>query len=263
MDNTPVVDEVAESKMNVLFEVTTLSKTLAAILFILMPFVGGYIGYKISNSMKATPAIELPTKTNTTAISEVNVLRVGGESMPNKFLAYWCNESDVNCLQHKSSTPNDSVNVSALYAESATSTYLLDLLYLSESTSKAYFRTANEKDEVVGLVSFDMNTKSISQADELYSDFEAMDISYDGRYIVFANKERNEVLVSDLEKGVIIAKENVTSGTLQKSNCDHTLKPAELSFIYNHQVRYQIYSSESTTGCEYRPIAVGNFPIAH
>lgn len=262
MENTPVVDEVIVPKKNVLFEVTTVSKILAAILFILMPFIGGYIGYNISNSTKATPVIESPTETYTTTVSEVNILRVRGESMPNRFLAYWCNESDKDCLQHKSSIPNDSVNVTALYAESATSTYLLDLLYISESTSKAYFRTANERDEVVGLVSFDMNTKSISKADELYGDFEAMDIAYDGRYIVFANKERNKVLLSDLEQGVIINEEEVTGGTLQKSNCDPTLKPADLSLTYSHQVRYQIYSSELASGCEYKSIAVGNFPIA-
>ncbi len=259
----PIVDEFVAPKKNVLFEMTTVSKTLAAILFILMPFVGGYIGFKIANSIKATPVIEVPTITDTTAVSEVKILRVRGESMSNRMLAYWCNESDINCLQHKSSVPNDSVDVTALYAESATSTYLLDLLYISESTSKAYFRTANERDEVVGLVSFDMNTKSIINADELYGELEAMDIAYDGRYIVFANKERNEVLVSDLEKGALINKEKVTGGTLQKSNCDPALKPADITLTYNYQVRFQIYSSELTSSCEYKPTAVGNFPITH
>ncbi len=263
MENTPVTDEVVVPKKNVLFEVTTLSKTIAAILFILMPFVGGYIGYKISNSTKSIPAIESPTETHTTDVSEVNVLRVRGESMPNRMLAYWCNESDINCLQHKSSIPNNPVNVTDLYAEYATSTYLLDLLYISESTSKAYFRTANERSEIVGLVSFDMNTKSFIDADELYGELEAMDIAYDGRYIAFANKERNEVLVSDLEKGVIINKEKVTGGTLQKSNCDPALKPADITITYNHQVRFQIYSGELAGSCEYKPTAVGNFLIAH
>jgi len=44
MENTPVADEVVVSKKNVLFEVTTLSKTLAAILFIILPFVGFWVG---------------------------------------------------------------------------------------------------------------------------------------------------------------------------------------------------------------------------
>ena len=178
MEDAPVVDEVVTQKSS-LFVVTTLSKTLAVILFIIMPFVGGYIGYKISHSTVATSEIEVSNKIDTTIASEPKVLRVRGESMPSRFLAYWCNESDINCLQHKSSIPNDSINVTALYAESATSTYLLDLLYISESTSKAYFRTANEKDEVVGVVGFDMNTKSITKADELYGEFETEDPDID------------------------------------------------------------------------------------
>ncbi len=44
MDNTPIVDEVAVPKKNVLFEVTTLSKVLAAVLFIILPFVGFWVG---------------------------------------------------------------------------------------------------------------------------------------------------------------------------------------------------------------------------
>jgi hypothetical protein len=48
MENTPVVVEVAESKKNFLFEVTTVSKTLAALLFITLPFAGFWIGTKYS-----------------------------------------------------------------------------------------------------------------------------------------------------------------------------------------------------------------------
>ncbi len=45
MENTPVVDEVVVPKKNVLFEVTSTSKVLAGVLFITLPFVGGWIGY--------------------------------------------------------------------------------------------------------------------------------------------------------------------------------------------------------------------------
>lgn len=50
MDNTPIVDEVVAPKKSVLFEVTTISKTLAAILFIVLPFIGGWVGYIYGNN---------------------------------------------------------------------------------------------------------------------------------------------------------------------------------------------------------------------
>ncbi len=45
MDNTPLNTEESSSKKNVLCEVTSLSKIFAAVIFITLPFVGGWIGY--------------------------------------------------------------------------------------------------------------------------------------------------------------------------------------------------------------------------
>ncbi len=49
MENTPVVDEVVVPKKNILFEVTTVSKVLATVLFIILPFVGFWIGLQYGN----------------------------------------------------------------------------------------------------------------------------------------------------------------------------------------------------------------------
>lgn len=55
MENTPQVNGTITPKKNVLFEVTTLSKTLAAIIFVVLPFIGGWIGYNYGKS--ATPSV--------------------------------------------------------------------------------------------------------------------------------------------------------------------------------------------------------------
>lgn len=72
MENTPIVDEVVVPKKNVLFEVTTLSKTLAAILFITLPFVGFWIGYTYNNTEvkeNIISPIENPSVTNIETIA--------------------------------------------------------------------------------------------------------------------------------------------------------------------------------------------------
>ena len=74
MDNTSVVDEVVVPKKNILFEVTTVSKVLAAVLFIILPFIGGWIGYIYgkNNSVNITATnTELKTPTQITA-TELN-----------------------------------------------------------------------------------------------------------------------------------------------------------------------------------------------
>ena len=68
MENTPVVDEVVVPKKNILFEVTTVSKVLAAILFITLPFVGFWIGYTYNNTgvtENNVPTTEKPAVANT------------------------------------------------------------------------------------------------------------------------------------------------------------------------------------------------------
>lgn len=54
MENTPIESEVIVPKKNVLFEVTTVSKVLAAILFIILPFVGFWIGYTYGSNNSIT-----------------------------------------------------------------------------------------------------------------------------------------------------------------------------------------------------------------
>lgn len=61
MENTPMVDEVIVPKKNILFEVTTLSKTLAAILFIILPFVGFWVGYNYDSTAKVAENTVLNT----------------------------------------------------------------------------------------------------------------------------------------------------------------------------------------------------------
>lgn len=54
MENTPLTDDVIVPKKNVLFEVTKVSRALATILFIALPFVGGWIGYTYGNNNSIT-----------------------------------------------------------------------------------------------------------------------------------------------------------------------------------------------------------------
>ena len=49
MENSPIVAGANVTKKNILFEVTTLSKTLTAVLFIILPFFGFIIGNHLAS----------------------------------------------------------------------------------------------------------------------------------------------------------------------------------------------------------------------
>ena len=54
MENILVVDKVVVPKKNVLFEITPTSRVLSAILFIVLPFIGGWIGYTFGSNNSTT-----------------------------------------------------------------------------------------------------------------------------------------------------------------------------------------------------------------
>ncbi len=73
MKTTPSKSETTTVPKSTVFQVTTLSKTLALIIFIVMPFVGGYIGYtyapeKIVEIEKIVEKITPPVPTEIKAI---------------------------------------------------------------------------------------------------------------------------------------------------------------------------------------------------
>ena len=60
-----MVDEVVVPKKNVLFEVTTASRVLAAILFITLPFIGFWIGTKYSKEINSeVQIVTIPSSVN-------------------------------------------------------------------------------------------------------------------------------------------------------------------------------------------------------
>ena len=69
MENSPTGEETTVPKKNALSEVTTLSKTLAAILFIILPFLGFWLGAeyskKINSDIQATITPVANTKEQT------------------------------------------------------------------------------------------------------------------------------------------------------------------------------------------------------
>lgn len=71
MGNTPLINEEVVPKKNALFEVTTVSKALAAVLFIILPFIGFWIGMQFRTQTPMVDTIPTPTLEK---ISEVNAL---------------------------------------------------------------------------------------------------------------------------------------------------------------------------------------------
>ncbi len=126
MENTPVIDEAVIPKKNTLFEVTTLSKVLTAVLLIILPSVSFLAGYNFGTDPisvpEKTPRVEAP-ETNTLTVKEQIAINYAASSTT----AADSNATSTCLLNHRSLKPiyNDSkyeIEYTQVYETSPTST---------------------------------------------------------------------------------------------------------------------------------------------
>ena len=113
MENIPAVDDIVVPKKNVLFEVTTISKVLAAVLFIILPFVGFWVGYNFN-----THSITTPVSTTPITVTENNISSAIKQTANNN-LAGTCLSEEKGYRELKPSYNNSTYEL--VYIETSTS----------------------------------------------------------------------------------------------------------------------------------------------
>ena len=78
MENIPVVDEIVVPKRNVLFEATPTSRVLAGVLFIALPFIGGWIGFIYGSNNSIT---EVATNTEHSTPNQIIAPEISTEAV--------------------------------------------------------------------------------------------------------------------------------------------------------------------------------------
>lgn len=229
--NLALANEKLPEQPHVVNQVTMLSKYLALGLFILLPFIGAYIGYQLAPEKVVEVVVTMPVSIEKNQMIDAalnnEIKSLNSDSLlVDEVSAYGCT-SDANtyphtCFSYKSKTTSKEIkNLSdEAKAQGVISgrTALGELMYKTMDSSKIYFTIGiPESDACCRLIALDTDTLKFNIIDA-YQGLGKSFSSKDRRYI--ANLENDTSLyILDLETEEIIQRKNITTGSLMSSKC--------------------------------------------
>lgn len=217
-----------------LFCVTPLSKYLALVLFVILPFLGGYIGYTFAPEKvvevekvledKNTRETEKVTDENFKAEElELSKMQASEELISDTTIAgtllfeaanfvvesYTCpDRSYQDCYRLTFTGSDETVDISSIYVEylekidENPDVKLLEVTYYSTSTDRIYFRSGiPDSGACCSLDYFDVATREFSKDDRyMNSPFYIVSfLSDDGRFLATYGKDGKSLNIFDLE----------------------------------------------------------------
>ena len=250
-----------------LYQVTPFSKYLALALFVILPFLGGYIGYSYAPEKVVEVEKEVIREVERTIEKEVQIEQnnlvmrnVSAENYslykglcPNKFTrrgqnCYWLFEmssgkflQELNKLAREQGIINDD-RVS-----------LTSLQYAAKDGERVYFLTGiADSGACCRLIELNVAQMKFSTSDDFYMGITASEISPTGRYIASAVDDLKVLRVVDLEVGEIIYEESIDSGSLNNTGCAIDGYANDIAFSEDEVViTYGIYSDKKTNECDF------------
>jgi len=260
MENDQITPIEQKNNWNV---VTPLSKYLAMLLFIVLPFLGGYIGYvyapeKTAEIEKVVVQKEEYKESNSFVLY-TDVLEKVDLTDGYTVESYACdyNGRTINCYQLiKKDSHSVKVMLSTItdyyHKDPGPNIVLPPQLFPSEG-SAIYFKSGiPESDSCCRLIKFDIETLSFS---ELTYGLGASGEKFSPSNALLARSGSNEIMVYDITSDSVLARASIDNGaneTLSSNYCGITGDIADIEWIDENTVQYGVYdfSTYQDTVCE-------------
>ncbi len=212
-------------------QITPVSKYLALALFVMLPFIGAYVGYHLAPE-KVVEINTISVKSNNTNQATSTALGVETE-IPHtnslnddEIITYECT-SEVNpyphrCYSFKSKTSKQVITNLTEEAKSqgiiSGRTSIEELIYKTIDSNKLYFTAGiPESDACCRLISFDKNTLQF----KIVNSYLGLGVSFgskDNRYVATVENDTT-LYILDLENEEVIRRKNIIAGSLMSSKC--------------------------------------------
>ncbi len=261
-------------------QVTAVSKYLALLLFIILPFIGAYVGYRVAG--ERVVEVQLPLHTNDTNFDDEIIIEKELPTIPtsqststkkNKSIVYF------ECTSVENNYPHECVS----YGLSATSSPIIKNLteeaikqgvirgrtaiqqevYTTSDSSMIYFTAGiPESDGCCSLIGFDTKTLKFHKVD-LYKGLSHSRFSRDQRYFV-AVEDNMTIYVVDLQIEKIVQRQILKEGNLVSTKCGFAGDEYDLAFNeIKNGFDYGIFSKNTETDnqCKQEKISKGFIPI--
>lgn len=219
-EQTPNVEK--GSQFENLKKVTPLSKYLAMVLFIILPFFGGWIGYMYAPE-KVIEVEKIVVKETTLKTSTI--------------------QGDVDTLQ-------------SLFQDQLNQDEEIEFLYSPNQSNHKYFKILYRSSKSNGIVVYDPTNNSFSRTGFKIDFVVGESASLDGRFIsklVDYSSPTTSVEIIDLESESTISTIKVSENeTLWSGKCGYAGPTFNLEWISSSTFKYGVYelSSVDSEGCD-------------
>ena len=245
--------------------VTPLSKYLAMVLFVLMPFIGGWFGYTYApEKLIEVEKIVYPTNSEP-VIEKSNVSHSEG--------SYWlksfsCKEAKYSetCYGLWKAVLDENNNVDVEMIEQNITTAFLDKnpdstseiieFYFPKYRNKIYFLTQTYSSKAVHIIEYDTLDKGFTTLNSIdYAGGEKPSLSKE--HYVKINASGDEIFIFETGKSDSISIKLNPGETFWGNKCGYGGYTPNLRWEYNEVLNYGVYDAdnlENSEGCEIRLI---------
>lgn len=263
-ENKNIQQDLKQTQFSHLNKVTPVSKYLALALFVMLPFLGGWVGYTYAPEK----VVEVEKVIEVSAVGEQNEINnTVGQLKVEEFSCGVDGETCFGLIDKNGLVLVDDLN--NLYTDQAASLYndhvnnprvkLTKLVYVTKNNEVSYFFTGvSDSDACCGFVSFDVVNQEFSAVGDYFYGLTRSKISESGRFIVSAINDATELVVVDLEQGHIASKK-IVGGNLIGSPCgfaDDSLGEIIIDEDTS-EIFYEVYTDTLIETCKYELLEKG------
>lgn len=226
---------------SVLHQVTPLSKYLAMALFIILPFVGAYVGYTLA-PLKVVE-VEKIIEVEKLAVGEGQVSEIGIDDLEASFDTKTTQQRDFAALQ-------------ALFKNQLNQDEEIQFLYSPQHSNLQYFKILYRSSKSSGIVVYDPATNNFSRTAFQIDSVVGESASPDGRFIsklVDYSSPTTTIEIIDLEsESVIRVIEPSEDETLWSGKCGYAGPTFDMEWIGSSTIKYGVYNLNSvdSEGCD-------------
>lgn len=245
-----------------LFQVTTVSKYLALLLFVLLPFIGGYVGYSIvSSKLQSDSGLAVVTTE-----SEIQTLKTNDIKPIRVVVPYECAANERVSFLHTCFNITD-VETGAVLIPDVTSlaleqnrlntnlgsvVVLTQILYVSADKNIVYFYSGiPASDGCCNLQALRLDTLTFFDVSSLMGSFFTSIVSPAGRFIAWPDAAGSMLRVSDLERGVVLETLPLESNYTLLGRCNEFagVEQGDISFKGDLSVSYGLFAVSQKNDC--------------
>lgn len=256
-----------------LLTVTIVSKYVALILFIVMPFIGGYIGYRLGEVNESSPALvssqnpnmmnpDLPkVELASTSVFEVVPYECAADmrvALPHTCFKVINTQTGLIIIENLTTL---ALEQNILNTNLTDTVVLVKVVYVSSDKNTVYFYSGIPgSDACCNLHALRLDTLTFFDVSSLQGSFSQSIVSPNKRYIAWVNSTGMYLSVSDLERQIVMVTLPVSKDYTLLGRCNDFagVEIGDITFKSGTLVSYGLFDARNKNDCQTNAVEYRN-----